>query len=88
MIPIDAMLDHTTRIDAATTGTVHDDLAQLTEDTATDLMVTNHIHHTADHPNIEASQVINPEIAVDHIHNHPIDLQDVSPTDEIHISVG
>ena len=50
--------------------------------------MTHHIGHIADHPNIEALQVINPKIAVDCIHNHPTDLQDMNLTDQIHIPVG
>ena len=88
MIPIEATLDHNNGIDAASTGAVHNNLAQPIEDTATYLAMTHHIGHTQDHPNIEAPQVINPEIPVDHIHNHPIDLQDMNLADQIHIPGG
>ena len=56
----EATLDHNTGINAATTGGPHDDLAQPTEDTATDLAVTHHTGHIQDHSNIKALQVINP----------------------------
>ena len=47
-----------------------------------------HIRHIAYHPNIKALQVTNPQIAVDHILDHPIDLQDMNLTDQIHIPAG
>ena len=72
---IEATLDHNTRIDTTTTGAVYDDLTQPTEDTATYLTMTHHTGHIASHPNIEAL----PEITVDHIHDHPIDLQGMNP---------
>ena len=74
MIHIEATLDNSTGIDAATTGAAHDDVTQPTVDTATDITMTHHTSCIADHPNIEALQVINPKIAVGHIHNHPTDL--------------
>ena len=88
MIHIEATLDCNTGIDTDTTGAVHDSLTQPTEDTATDLTMTFHTCHITDHPNIKALQVINPEIAVDHIHDHFIDLQDMNLTDQIHIPAG
>ena len=88
MIHIEAALDHNTGIDTATTGAVHYDLIQPTEDTATDLAMKLHASHIADHPNTEAPRVIDPEIAVDHIHDHPIDLQDMNLTDQVHIPAG
>ena len=84
---IEATLDQNTDIDATTTGAVHDDLTQATQDTATNLAVTLHISHISDHPNIKTFQVINPEITVAHIHNHPID-QDMNLTNQIHIPAG
>ena len=77
---IEATLDCNTEIDATTTGTVHNDLTQPTEDTAADLSMTNHTGHITDHRNFKDLQVINPEITVDHIHDHPIDPQDMNPT--------
>ena len=76
-IHIETALGHNTGIDAANTGAAHDDLVQPTEDTATDLAMTHHTGYIADHPNSKALQVINPEIIVGHIHNHPTDLQDM-----------
>ena len=67
MIPIEAALDHNPRIDAATTGAARNDFVPPIEATATNLTATHHIDHIADHPHIEACQVINPEIAVGHI---------------------
>ena len=66
-IHIEAALDQNTEIDATTTGTVHNDLTQPTEDAATDLAMTLHTGHIADHPNIQALQVIDPE---DHSRSH------------------
>ena len=88
VIHIEATLDHNTGIDVATIGAVHDNLTQPTDDTATDLTVTLHTSHTTDHPNIEAPQVIDPKIPVDHIHDHPTDLQDMNLANQIHIPVG
>ena len=83
MIHIEATLDHNTRIDAATAGAGHDNLAQPTEDTATDLTVTHCTSHIANHSNIENLQVINSEITVGHITDHPTDLQGINHTDQI-----
>ena len=77
-----------TRIDAATTGAAHNNLTQPIETTAIDLTATHHTDHIADHPHIEALQVIDPEITVDHIHDHPIDLQAMNLADQIHILAG
>ena len=84
MIPTEATLDNNTRVDAATTGAAHSNCAPPIEATAINLAVTHHIHHIADHPHIEALQVINPEIAVGHIHNHPTDLQCRTHVDQVH----
>ena len=88
MISIEATLDHNTGIDAATTGAAHDDLAQPTEDTATDLTVTHHTGCITDHPNIKACQFTNPEITVGLIHSHPTDLQGMNCADQIHTPAG
>ena len=87
-IHIEAALDHNTKIDTTTTGAVHDNLTQSTEDTATDLTMTFHTSHIADQPNIKALQVIDPEIVVDHIHDHPIYPQYMSPIKQILIPAG
>ena len=67
----------------ANTGTAHNDLTQSTEATATtiDLTTTHHIDHNTVPHNIKALQVINPEITVGHIHDHPTDLQGMSVLD-------
>ena len=88
VIPIEATLDHNTGIRAATTRAVHNDLTQPTEDTAIDLAMTHHIGHIANHPNIKGLQVIDPGIAVDHMHDHPTDLQDMKLINQIHIPAG
>ena len=76
MIPIETALDHNTGADAATIGVAHDDLTQSTDATATtiDLTTTYNIDHISVLHNIKALQVIDPEITVGHIHNHPTDF--------------
>ena len=88
MIPIEATLDHNTRIETATIGAAHDDLALPIEATAIDLATTHHIDHITDHPHIEDLQVINPEITVGHIHDHPTDLQGMNHIDQVHNPIG
>ena len=70
----EATQGHNTRIDAATTGAAHDDCTPPIEATAIDLTMTHHIDLIADHPHINILQLINPEIAVGHTHDHPTDL--------------
>ena len=50
--------------------------------------MTHHTSHIADHPNIEALHVIDPKIAVGHIHDCPTDLQGMNVTDQIHTPAG
>ena len=88
VIPIEATLDHNTGIDATTTGAAHNNLTQPIGVTAIDLSATHHINHITDHPHIDDFQVIDPKIAVDHIHNQPIDLQDMNLANQIHIPAG
>ena len=87
-ICIEVTLDCNTGIDAATTEPAYNDLTQPREDTATDLTMTYLTNHIADHPNIEALQVINPEIIVGHVHTPPTNLQGMNLTDEIHTPAG
>ena len=87
-ICIEATPDCNTGIDAATTEAAHNDLAQPREDTATDLTMTPHTNHIADHPSIEALQVINPKIVVGHVHAPPTNLQDMNLADQIHTPAG
>ena len=49
---------------------------------------THHIDHTANHPCIEALQVIDPEITVGHIHDYPTDLQGMNHIDQVHNPAG
>ena len=88
MIHIEATLDCNTGIDMATTEAAHNDLAQPRKDTAIDLIVTHHTDHIADHPNIEALQVIDHEIVVGHIHTPPTNLQGMNIEDQIHTPAG
>ena len=71
-----------------TIGAAHDDLTQPTEDTFTDLTMTHCTGHIANHPNIEALQVIGPEVTVDHIHDHLMDFQGMNLTDQIYTQAG
>ena len=84
MIPTEAALDHNTRIDATTSGAAHNNCAPPIEATAIDLTMTHDINHITDHPHIDALQVINPEILVGHIHDHPTDLQGRTHVDQVH----
>ena len=47
--------------------------------------MTHHISPIANHPNSKALQVIDPKIAVDYIHDHSTELQDMNLTNQIHI---
>ena len=85
MILTEAPLGHNTRIDAATIGAAHNDCTPSIEATAIDLATTCHIDYITDHPHIEVLQLINPEITVDHTHNHPTDLYGRTHTDQVHI---
>ena len=79
---------YNTGIDAATTEAAHDNLAQPTENTATDLTMVHHTSHIANLLHIAALWVINPEITVGHIHNHPTVCQGMNCIDQVHIPVG
>ena len=81
----EATQGHNTGIDAATTGAAHNNCTPPIEAAATDPAVTHHINHITDHPHIEVLQLINPENAVDHDHNHPTDLQGRTHTKQVHI---
>ena len=85
VIHTEATQGHNTGINAATTGAAHDDHAPPIEPTAIDLTMSHHIHHITDHPHIENLQLTNPEITVDHTHNHPTDTQGRTNTDQVHI---
>ena len=61
---------HNTGTDGATTGVAHDDHAPPIEDTAINLTMIHHTDLITDHPQIEVLQLINPEIAVGHTHDH------------------
>ena len=88
MIHKEATLDHNTGRDTMTIGAIDNDLAQPTEDTATNLARTHYTGHITAHPNIKAHQVINTEMTVDHIHTHPTDLQGMNLPDQIHTPTG
>ena len=63
----------------------HNDHAPPIEATAIYLATTCHINLITDHPDIEVLQLINPEITVDHTHDHPTNLQGRTHTDQVHI---
>ena len=85
MIPIEAALDHNNGIDAVTTEAAHNNLTPPVEATAINLTVT---HHIADHPHLKALQVIDPEITVGHIHDHPTALQGMNHVKQGHSPAG
>ena len=85
MIHTEAAQGLNTRINVATTGMAHDDHTPSIEATAINLPVTHHIDHITDHPHLEVLQFTTPEIAVDHTHEHPTNLQGKAHTDQVHI---
>ena len=85
---MEATLDHNIEIDAATTEAAHDNSAQPTEDTATDLAMTHCTGHNTDHSHITALWVIDPEMIVGQTHDHSTDLQGMNHTDQIHTPAG
>ena len=84
-IPTEVTQSHNTGIDAATIGAVHIYHAPPVEATAIDPAVTHHMDHIAYHPHIHVLQLTNPEITVDHTHNHPTNHQGRTCTDQGHI---
>ena len=76
---------HNTRINTATTGAAHNAHTAPIEVTVIDLAVTYHTNLIADHPHIEILQLTTPEIAVDHTHEHPTNLQGKTHTNQVHI---
>ena len=81
----EAAQGHNTGIDAATIGAAHNDCIPPIEATTIDPAVTCHINHITDRSHIEVLQLINPEITVDHTHDHATNLQGRTNTDHIHI---
>ena len=53
---------------------------QHTEATVVEPVMTHHTGHTTDHPHTAAHQVTALRTTVDHIHVHPIDCQNITPT--------
>ena len=86
-IHIEATLDHNTKIDTAITEVAHDDLSPPTEDTVTDLTMTDLTNHIADRLNT-ALQAINPNIIVGHTHDHPIGLQGMNCINQVYNPAG
>ena len=76
---------HNTGIDAATIGAAQNDHTPTIEATTIDPTMTHHIDHLADYPHIEVLKLNNPEITVDHTHNHPTNLQGRTHIDLVHI---
>ena len=68
-------------------GAVQYDHTPPTEATTIDCTTPHHINHIRDHPDIEVLQLTNPEVAVDHAHNLPTDLQGRPHTDQVHFQV-
>ena len=67
---------------------VQGDPTQHTGDTVTGHTMTHHIGHITDHPHIAAFWVINPEVVVGHIHDHPTYLWGMNQADQVHTPAG
>ena len=85
MIHTEAAPGHDIGIIAATQGVAHDTHAPHIGLTAIDPTVTHHTNLTTDHPHTEVLQLTTPETVVDHIHNHPTNLQGEICTGHNHI---
>ena len=72
----------------ATTEAAQDDPIQHSEAKVTEPTMTHHTSHTADHPYTAAHQFTTLRTAVDHIHVHPIDHQNMPHTKEEHAVQG
>ena len=60
------------------------DSIQHTKATTTEPTMTHHISHTTDNPHTAAYLVTTLRMAVDHIHIHPTDCQNIFHTTEDH----
>ena len=68
----------------ATIEAVQGNPSQHTEATVTEPTMTHHNNHTADHPHTTAHPVTILKKAVDHIHAHLTDCQNIIPTTDTH----
>ena len=84
MTCIEATSDHNEGMGKATIEAAQDDPIQHTKDTVTDPIMTHHTGHTANHPHTTTHQDTSLRTAVDHIHIHPIDHQNITHTKEDH----
>ena len=73
----EATPDHNKEIDTATTEGAQGNPIYHTEAKVTEPTVTHHTGHTADHPHTTAHQVTACRTAVDHLHAHPTDCQNI-----------
>ena len=78
MTCIEATPDHTNGTGTAAREADQEDPIQHTEDTVIDPTMTHHTGHTTAH------QVTTVRTAVDHIHAHPKDHQNITHTKESH----
>ena len=85
MILTEVTPGHDIRITTAIPGVAHDAHAPLIEITAINPTMTHHTNHITDHPHMEVLQLTTPEIIVDHIHDHPTNLQGEICRGHIHI---
>ena len=76
--------DYNNGMGTVTIEAVQDNPIQHTEDTVIDLTMTHHTDHTTYHPHTAGHQVTVHRIAVDHIHAHPTDCQNITHTKEGH----
>ena len=77
----EATPDHNNGTDTASIEAAQHYPTQHTENTVADPAMT---HHNANHPYTAAHQLTTHRIAVDHIHTHPTDHQNITHTKEGH----
>ena len=76
----EAALDHDKGMGTATIEAAQDNPIQHTNDTVTDLAMTHHTGHTANHPHTTANQATTLRTTVHHIDIHPTDHQNIIHT--------
>ena len=80
----EATSDHNNGTGTGTIEAAQDDPIQPNKDTVTDSTVTHHTGHTANYPHTTAQQVTALRTAVNHIHAHATDHQNITHTIEGH----
>ena len=80
----EAVPNHDNGTDTAAIEAAQNDPIQCTEDKVMDAAMTHHTSHTANHPHTAAHQNTALRTAVDHIHTHPTDHQNIIHTKKDH----